>query len=385
MSFIKKRITFLLISITISAIPQSTHAIWWWFDGDDYDNLSLEEQNKRAEPLYEEGMKLFKEGRYSKARGRFKTVWKEYTVSKHAADSLFHTAKIDIIDHDWEDAHKSLQRLVLYYPNFPHFNEIIKMQFEIATALENGDNVYWLWVIPSRERSEAIRIYNDIVINAPYSEYAPVSLMRIALLNQAEGNTMVAVQALDRLINNYPNSMLTSDAYLRMAQTFSDLVKGISYDQSATQEAISYFQDYLILYPDSPVIAEGERGLDEHRNILAKSKLEMGQFYFHYRDNFEAAEIYFNEAITIDPESEAANEARDYLVDIEQVLAAYPEGNYPKRTAWAYFKFWDNYDPVEDLPAVAARERQPATTDEPEEEKDTEGEIPLDPNEGVFQ
>lgn len=375
-----------LLALCLALLPQTGSAIWWWFDGDDYSNLPVPEQDRLAEPLLKEGMELYNEGRYSAAQNRFEEIYEKYTISGFAAEALFHSAKIDIIDRDWKDAHEALQRLILFYPNFPHFNEIIAMQFKIATALETGDGVYWLWVIPTRERRDAVRIYSDIVSNAPYSEYAPVALMRIALINQAEGNTIVAIQALDRLINNYPNSMLTSDAYLRMADTFSDNTSGIDYDQSAVQEAIGYYQDFLILYPDSPVVARGEEGLATHRNLLATSKLRMGQFYFHYRDNFEAAEIYFNEAITIDPESQAADTAREYLGDIDLILAAYPEGNYPRRTAWAYFKFWDDYDPVEELDAVADRAARPSGPDDDDPtEEPSDNEEPTDPNERIFQ
>ena len=43
--------------------------------------------------------------------------------------------------------------------------------------------------------------------------------------------------------------MVTSDAYLKLAETHAALVDGPLYDQGATNEAISYFEDYLILFP----------------------------------------------------------------------------------------------------------------------------------------
>jgi outer membrane protein assembly factor BamD len=108
------------------------------------------------------------------------------------------------------------------------------------------------------------------------------------------------------MINFYPNSILTPDAYLRMGQTFQSLVDGPQYDQASAVDASTYYQDYLILYPKEPDVAKAEKGLDEMKTERAQSKIKMAEFYHFKRHNYVAAKIFYNEASTIYPNSPVA-------------------------------------------------------------------------------
>ena len=51
--------------------------------------------------------------------------------------------------------------------------------------------------------------------------------------------------------------------------------------------------------------------------LLARSRLNLADFFYNYRANNTAALVFYNETITIAPESEAAEEARTRIADIE--------------------------------------------------------------------
>ena len=55
--------------------------------------------------------------------------------------------------------------------------------------------------------------------------------------------------------------MLAPDAYYNMAQTYSNLVNGTEYDQGSTRQAISYYEDFLILFPQSSHLGQVESNL----------------------------------------------------------------------------------------------------------------------------
>ena len=141
--------------------------------------------------------------------------------------------------------------------------------------------------------------------------------MNIALVSEMEGDPEAALDALDRLINYYPQSMLASDAYYNMAKTYADLVIGAQYDQGSTRQAISYYEDFLILFPESNYLGEVESNLDSMEDLLARSRLNLGDFYYNYRSNNTAALVYYNETITLAPDSIAAEEARLRIADID--------------------------------------------------------------------
>ena len=148
--------------------------------------------------------------------------------------------------------------------------------------------------------------------------------MNIARGHQKLGNTENAIDALDRMVNNYGQSLLAPDAYLKLAQTHASLVDGPYYDQGSTKESITYFTDFMLLFPGDSNIAVAEKGLDGMKTMLAESKMRMADFYFYKRSNFKAARVFYNEAITAYPESTIAAKAKARLVEVEAKAAGQP-------------------------------------------------------------
>ena len=175
-----------------------------------------------------------------------------------------------------------------------------------------------------KQRDKAIEYFETILVNAPYSDYAPLALMNIARGHQKLGNTENAIDALDRMINTYSQTLLAPDAYLKLAQTHASLVDGPFYDQGATKEAITYFTDFMLLFPGDTNIATAEKGLDGMKTMLAESKMRMADFYFYKRSNFKAARVFYNEAITAYPESAIAQRAKNRLAEVEAKASDQP-------------------------------------------------------------
>ena len=247
-------------------------------------------------------------------------VTKQYNNSVYAPEAYYRSAKIRLARKQYYRAFEAYQAMIVRYPNNERFNEVIGEQYRIANALMDGARNRLFGTIPGfRNRDRAVQYFEQIVANAPYSDYAPLALMNVARAHQRAKRVPEAIDALDRMINNYPQSLLAPDAYLKLAQTHASLVDGPYYDQSSTREAITYFEDYMILFPSDPNLDRAEDGLDDMRTVLAESKIKIADFYFDKRSNFKAARVFYNEAITTYPDSAVAQRARTRL---EQVDAA---------------------------------------------------------------
>jgi outer membrane protein assembly factor BamD len=294
-----------------------------WFGGEVDEealilNIATPAEEATASSLLAEGIAALEAGQNGRAASRFKRIVKKYPTTKAVAEARFRYAQILMARTKWTKAFEQLQNIVTENPDYPNFNRVIAAQFDCGTALMEGARGRILWVIPGfRQYEEAITQFEMIVRNAPYSDYAPLSLMNIALVAQIKEEPDIAIDALDRLINFYPQSMLAPDAYFNMAETYADLVKGPAYDQGSTRQAISYYEDFLILFPQSSNLGEVEGNLRSMENLLASSRLNLGNFYYFYRSNNTAALTFYNEAITIAPDSEAADEARARIEDVE--------------------------------------------------------------------
>lgn len=247
----------------------------------------------------------------------YERVGKKYPSSTYASEAFYRAARLHFQNEKWVKSFQDYQAVISRYPNTTRFDTIVGEQYEISAKLLNGARGKILWVLPGfTHRDRGMEFGETVVFNAPYSDYSAVSLMSIARQHERSNSPEAAIDALDRMINSYPKHVLTPVAYLRVGELYSTLVEGPWYDQAAAREAITYFEDFMILYPNDANVGAAEKNLIETKKELAMSKVKIADFYFKKRDNYKAAKVFYNEAITVFPESDVAEQARKRLVEV---------------------------------------------------------------------
>ncbi|MBC7369588.1 MAG: outer membrane protein assembly factor BamD [Undibacterium sp.] len=314
-----------------------TPATGWRVDGGALSGL-LGTEGRNALDLMNKARESEEKGSVGSALSSYGKVSKKYPNSIYAPEALYRSAKLRLGRREYFKAFESYQGVVGRYPNSKRFSEIIGEQYRIASALLDGArNRTWGWLPGFRNREKGIEYFEYILLNAPYSDYAPLALMNIARGHQKLRQPEEAIDALDRMINTYPQSLLAPDAYLKLAQSHANLVEGAYYDQASTKEAVTYFEDFMILFPSDPNVASAARGLDGMKAMLAESKMKIGDFYFYKRSNFKAAKVFYNEAITAYPDSEVAKRAKVRLVSVEASAEGKPlPADAKKKRFWLF-------------------------------------------------
>lgn len=288
--------------------------------------------------LMNRARELEEDGKSGAAIRRYKRVAKRYPASIYASEALYRTGKLYLARKQYFRSFEAFMEVSTRYPNTKHFNDIIGEEYRIASALLDGARNRWWGIIPGfKNRTRAIAYFEVIVQTAPYSDYAPLALMNKARAHLRNREIEEAIDSLDRMINAYPQSLLAPDAYLKLAQTHAQLVEGPRYDQGSTKEAITYFEDFLILFPNDPNVPDAAKGLDEMKQVLARSKIDLGDFYFYKRNNYTAARVFYNEAITSYPDSPVAAQAREKLAEVEEKAAVRPGEAGPARKKRFFF------------------------------------------------
>ena len=302
----------------LSAARKWTPESGWTIEGGSLSGLAGQDV-QRATEMMNKARAAEERGRKSTALGTYKKVAKRFPNSLYAPEALYRQGHLFLDRRQYYKAFDSFQKVMSLYPNNERFSEVLATQFRLAEDLMNGArNYYWGWLPSFRSKERAITYFEWTVANAPYSDYAPLALMNIARTHQRLNNTPYAIDALDRLINNYSQSLLAPDAYLALAQTHASLVDGPAYDQESTREAITYFEDFMILFPDDPGLSEAQHGLDQMKTVFAESKMIRADYQLKYNKNYQGARVFYNEAITSFPDSEVADRAREQLAFIEQ-------------------------------------------------------------------
>lgn len=287
----------------------------------DLSGLTPEELSRILEWM-NEGRKAEEKGRYRAAVRRYKKVSKRYPKSQYSPEAYFRRAQIALERNKPDKAFEAFSTIAWSYPNYGSFNEVIGQMYKIAVYRLETYRDKILWVIPAWKNTDrAMGYFERIVAVAPYSDYAPLSLMNIAKGWDRKNSDIMTVYALDRLTINYPGSFLTPDAYLQLAETHYSMIRGPDYDMTSTEDAITFFEDFLIKYPENERVDVAEIGLSDSRDMLARSKLTMGDFYNYKRKMYDAAKILYNEAITIAPLSGSAAKARERIEKIDVIVA----------------------------------------------------------------
>lgn len=298
----------------------------------------LGEDGRKATDLMNKARTAEDAGNYGRAAKSYERVGKRYGNSVYAPEAFYRAARMRLQRKQYYKAHENFQQVVGRYPNYTRFNEIIGEQYRIASAMLDGARNRIWGIIPGfANREKAIEYFEILLLTAPYSDYAPLALMNIARAHQRLGQDEEAIDALDRMINTYPQSLLTPDAYLKLAQTHASLVEGPYYDQASTREAVTYFEDFMILFPSDGGVSSAEKGLGDMKRVLAEIKMRIGDFYFYKRSNYTAARVFYNEAITVFPDSTVATKAREQLAKVDVAAAKAAEAGKQPRKKFFFF------------------------------------------------
>jgi outer membrane protein assembly factor BamD len=280
------------------------------------------ERPAAAVQLMQEAREATERSDKSAALLHYRRVIRHYSTSLLAPEAHFQSALIRLERKQWARAFDHFQAIVDNHPEYPSFNDVIRHQYDIAEALRTGARLRLFWRVPGfRSAERAVQYFEQVVENAPFSELAPEALIKAARLQGEQRKLDEAIDLYDRFISDYPEHERAPDAYFGLAAAFSTRVRGPAYDQGANREAISYYEDFILLFPRHPRAGEAEENIEQMQEILAQSRVVLGDFYHYRRRNFPAARIFYNEAITIAPVSPTAEEARQKLIEVDRRAA----------------------------------------------------------------
>ena len=296
-------------------------------------------QGKAALDLMNKARKYEQEDSRHAAIKAYEKVASKYQSSVYAPEALFRAGKLLVERKQYYYAFKDFQEMLRRYPNTKRFNDAIGELYKTAALLLDGARNRLWGIIPEfSNRTRASEYMEVIVLDAPYSDYAPLALMEAARGYQFNKDTEEAIDSLDRLVNTYPQSVLAPVAYLKLGDLHASLTEGPKYDQASTKVAMTYYEDFMILYPGDANLAVAATGVDKMKTILANSKIYIGDYYFYKRYNFVAAKVFYNEAITAYPDSGPAKLAKKRLSDLEAKVSKQTirPATAPKKRFWLF-------------------------------------------------
>lgn len=184
---------------------------------------------------------------------------------------------------------------------------------------------------------EATKKFEEVDEQHPYSEMARKALIMTTYTNYTRGQYTEAITSAQRYLNLYPGSEDAAYAQWMIAQSYFNRIPDITRDQGMTKKAMQAMQELVDRYPDSPYAAEGRKRLDVARDQLAAKEMDIGRYYLN-RDQYIGAINRFKTVVQEYQTTRHIEEALERLteayfalgvVDEAQTAAAVLGHNYP--------------------------------------------------------
>ncbi|MBA2660953.1 MAG: outer membrane protein assembly factor BamD [Bradymonadaceae bacterium] len=143
---------------------------------------------------------------------------------------------------------------------------------------------------------EAVRRYNTVRNQFPYSQYAALAELRIGDAYYAQEQYATAIEQYRSFVQLHPNHDQVVYAYYRIALGFYEQMPGDwwlippSYEKDLTRarDAARELRQFLRHFPESEYAADANRKLGEVRRRMADHEFYVASFYLK-RDNARAA------------------------------------------------------------------------------------------------
>jgi len=185
---------------------------------------------------------------------------------------------------------------------------------------------------------DAIKNFNEVDRQHPYSEWARKSLIMSAYASFKGGKYEDTVQTANRYLSLYPGTEEASYAQFLIAQSDFNRIEDVTRDQSRTEKALAGMQEIVDRYPDSEYAIDARQKVVETRDQLAGKELQIGRYYLERRE-YIAAINRFKTIVDTYADTRIAEEALYRLVEANLAMGLVEEAksagsvlghNYPK-------------------------------------------------------
>jgi outer membrane protein assembly factor BamD len=169
--------------------------------------------------------------------------------------------------------------------------------------------------------------FRMIVENYPQSRFRPEAKLGL-------GDTYLGENSVESLIlgaNEYrefltffPTHEKAYYAQYQLARTHHEQMLAAQRDQTQTREAILEYEAFIERFPESSLVAEGRKGLQECRDRLSDADYQVGYFYYRARW-FPGALSRFRAVLKENPTYTYRDALYYYLADTYVRMGAAPE------------------------------------------------------------
>lgn len=314
-----KRFLIVLFFIFFVFTENSVLAFWVWTPGSKFPvNPKFAVKDDPGEQ-FEWAMRFFKQYDFLRAADEFSRLVKYYPDSGIATEAQYYVGRSYEELGKYFFAFQNYQKVIERYPHTKRMKEILKRQYNIANIFETKETSKLMDLELTVSLDRAVTIYEKIVENSPFSEYADKSLYKTAECYKRLKDYKKAMDIYERIIKDYPDSGLVPEAKYQLAYTKYEASLSPEYNQEKTDDAMKDFKQ-ISQTTSVPVVAEeAKKVFKELKNKKADSDFKIAEFYERQK-KYESACMYYKGIVKEFPNTKAAEYAEKKIKGLTRIL-----------------------------------------------------------------
>jgi outer membrane protein assembly factor BamD len=133
--------------------------------------------------------------------------------------------------------------------------------------------------LDKRQWSQAIRYFDEVERQHPYSEWSRRSILMTAFAHYEAQHYDDAIATADRFISLYPGNPSAAYAFYLKAVCYFEEINDVGRDQAATEQAQAALREVIKRYPTSEYAVDAKIKIDLVRDQLAGKEMSVGRYY----------------------------------------------------------------------------------------------------------
>lgn len=122
----------------------------------------------------------------------------------------------------------------------------------------------------------------------PYSEYARRSMIMTAYLSFRRGQYPETINAARRYVTLFPASEDAAYAQYMIGESYFRQIPDVTRDQKAAAQAIQAMNQVIVNYPDSEYASDAQQKIQVARDQIAGKEMQIGRYYQERREYLAA-------------------------------------------------------------------------------------------------
>ncbi len=310
-----------LMLITLFFLNSSAFSYWVWTpETKKFINPKYSVKDTPKEQ-FEWANGFYEKADYKKAVFEFEKLIKNFPNSEYAPKAQYYIGRSYEDEGDLFRAFLNYQKVIDNFPYNDKIEEIIERQYKIGNLFYSGQKAKLLGmdILPGLDK--AAEVFQKVVNNAPYGDYADLAQFKLGETYKKMGNYNDAINEFQKLVDTYPSSRLVDESRYQIALCANKASLGADYDQEVTDKAITEFKNFSEAHPESTLAKNVDETLKSLNEKKAGSSFKTAVFYERIGKH-ESAIIYYQDIIDQYPDSSYVKEAQKAITELTTKLEA---------------------------------------------------------------